>query len=71
MSCLHPPPPAALSSHSMGTRSAASTTHGAAASHGPMLGARGLVWWCHRWLACLEGTKQLTSKNREKMVPWL
>ena len=57
--------PAALSSHSMG-RSAAPTTHGAAASHGSMLGACGLVWWCHCWLACLEGVKHHTSKIERK-----
>ena len=43
---LPPYPPAALSSHFMG-RSAGPTTHGAMASHGPMLGTRGLVPWCH------------------------
>ncbi len=48
---LPPYPPVALSSHFMGS-SAAPTTHGATASHGPMLGACGLVPWCHpiSWL---------------------
>ena len=65
-----PYPPGALSSHSMGTRSAVPTTHGVAASRSPILGARGLVWWRHSLLACLEGGKQHTPKNREEMVSW-
>jgi hypothetical protein len=48
-------PSAALPSHSM-VRLVAPTTHGTTASHGLMIGARGLVWWHHSWLACLGGT---------------
>ena len=60
-----PPPPnpsSALPSPSMG-RSAVPTTHGAMASDGPMLGTCGLVWWCHCWLACLQGANQHTSQS--------
>ena len=34
-----------------------------------MQDTRHRVWGRHRWLSCLGGLKQHTSKNREKMVP--
>jgi hypothetical protein len=46
-------------------RSAAATTHGAAASYGPKQSNRGRAWWCHGWFACLGGTKQHMSKIRD------
>ena len=42
--------------------------YGAFTPHGRMQDTRRRVWGRHRWLSCLGGLKQHTSKNREKMV---
>ena len=58
-------PPPASPSPSMG-RSVAPTTHGVAASYGPMLGTRGLVWQCHSQFLCLERQR----RPHQKIEQW-